>query len=582
MIGGLALLAWFGHGGVGLLSSTSDMFSQFRLQAATRMGYPITGPVLLLARPRTILEGGALLAAEPEIPDDDAAALSRSRRLIIDRSTIAIDIGSRSASGDVSVSELLRPLVARIVALDVQSLTLRDCVIKLVSKAGEPEILSNVDLQITPQRRGSASIVGQFTFIEQRLNLNATLAKPASGTADARWPLYGTISSSLFEARFDGSIAEEKGLRLIGAVDLTAPRLREIARWIGVGSPRAGNLEAMRLKGALDWTGGAMAFSNATLTLDGNEGVGAITITREAERTAVEGTLAFKQLDLKPYVTSTMIERTLLVPIFAATQPPTIASLLSSVDADLRISTDALVVPGISTGQGAIAITLKNGKLLADVAELAVEDGLFKGQMVVERIGTDPRYGLNGKLEGVQAGRLMQRTLGRNPLQGKADITVNLMTTGDTTSELITGLDGKANIVMREGGRLGFDLRALAQSARRSDLRGWQAGGASVTNFDELALALDVRRGVVHTTIVKAKSGAGAITGGGSINLPARGLDFVVGLGAGEPSPKAVATHHVLTLSGPWHLPHVTVEVRDDNAVRALQGAAPALSVDRK
>jgi AsmA protein len=202
--------------------------------------------------------------------------------------------------------------------------------------------------------------------------------------------------------------------------------------------------------------------------------------------------------------------------------------------------------------------------------------------MVVERIGTDPRYGLNGKLEGVQAGRLMQRTLGRNPLQGKADITVNLMTTGDTTSELITGLDGKANIVMREGGRLGFDLRALAQSARRSDLRGWQAGGASVTNFDELALALDVRRGVVHTTIVKAKSGAGAITGGGSINLPARGLDFVVGLGAGEPSPKAVATHHVLTLSGPWHLPHVTVEVRDDNAVRALQGAAPALSVDRK
>ncbi len=581
-VGGLVTLGWLVHSGVGWFGSTRDLLSQFRLQAATRMGYSISDPIQILARPRTVLESGAILAGEPEIPDD-ASALTRSRRVILDRPTIAIDAGSRHAPRDEFISELFRPLVDRIASLDVHSLTLRNGVIKLLPATGDPEILSDVDLQIVPVRRGSASISGQFTYLDQRLSLNLTLAKPVGAMADARWPLQGTVSSGLFDARFDGAIAEEKGLRLTGAVDLTAPRLREIARWIGIGSPRAGNLEALRLKGALDWTGGAMAFSNATLTLDGNEGVGAITITRQDQRTALEGTLAFKQLDLKPYIASAMIERTLLVPIFAATQPPAIASVLGSLDADLRISCDTLVIPGIATGQGAIAITLKNGKLLADVAELAVEDGIFKGHMVVERSDGDPRYRLNGKLEGVEAGRLLQRALGRNPLQGKADITMNLATVGDTMGELVSGLAGRANVVMREGGRLGLDLRTLAQSARRTDLRGWQAAGASVTNFEELALALDVRAGVVHTTIVKAKSGAGAITGGGSIDIPARGLDFVVGLGAGESSPKAVVTHHVLTLNGPWHLPRVTVEVRDDSAARSPPPAASsALPTDRR
>lgn len=579
-MGGAGLLAWTGN--VSWFGSTSDMLSQFRLQAAPRVGYSVAEPVQLLARPRTTLERAAIHAAEPEISDDDIAGMARSRRLIIDRPVIAIDIGARGVARDAVVSRILEPIVARIASLDMQSLTIRNGVIKLLSGSDEPDVLSDVDIQITPQRRSAAAIVGELTYLGQRLKLNLTMTKPAVSSTDNRWPIQGTISGSLLEVRFDGAIGEENGLRATGTVDLSVPRLREIARWIGVGSPRPGNLETMRLKGNLDWTGGAMAFSNATLTLDGNEGVGAITVTREAERTAVEGTLAFKQLDLKPYIVPAMVERTLLAPIFAATQPPAIASLLQSVDADLRISCETLVVPGLATGQGAVAITLKNGKLLADVAELAVEDGVFRGQLVVERVGADPRYGLNGKLEGVEAGRILQRTLGRNPLQGRADVTLSVGTIGDTADELLTGLGGKANLVMREGGRLGLDLRALAQSARRASQRGWQAAGTSMTGFDELALALEVRQGVVHTTIVKARSAAGAISGGGYVDLTGRALEFAVGLGPTDASGKSPAAQDVLVLSGPWQTPLVTVERREDGAHRPPAIHTPTPHIDRK
>jgi AsmA protein len=303
-------------------------------------------------------------------------------------------------------------------------------------------------------------------------------------------------------------------------------------------------------------------------------------VTRTGERTAVEGTLAFKQLNLKPYIVSAMVERTLLAPIFAATRPPAIASLLDNVDADLRISCDTLVIPGIETGQGAVAVTLKNGKLLADVAELAIEEGVFKGQFVVERAANDPRYGLSGKLEGVEAGRLLQRNLGRNPLQGRADITMNLTTVGDTSEELLSSLAGKALIEMRAGGRLGLDLKTLAQSAKRGDVRGWQAAGTSTTGLDGLGLRLDVQQGVVNATVLHAKSGTNTFGGSGSIDLPVQTLDVALSLGTTDPALRPTVSD-VLVLKGPWSSPSVRIEHHGDAHHRPPAVTAPATPANR-
>jgi AsmA protein len=580
VVGGIALVASLGYGSMTWVHTTSDMLAQFRLQAAPRVGYVLAEPVQLLARPRLVLESAAILSADAGADDDGPEVVGRARRLLLDRPVISIEVASSGPVGAASVKAALEPVIARIASLDVQSLVIRGGIVKMFSGSEEPETLTDVDIQITPQRRTSASVSGQLTYLGQRLSLSATLARPAASGTEYRWPIQAIVSGSLFETRFDGVLGEEKGLRVNGAVDISIPRLREIALWIGLGAPRAGNLEAMRLRGALDWTGGAMAFSKATLTLDGNEGLGAVSVTRSGDRTAVEGTLAFKQLNLKPYIVSTMVERTLLAPIFAATRPPAIASLLDNVDADLRISSEALVVPGVETGQAAVAITLKNGKLLADVAEVAIGEGVFKGQFAVERAGHDPRYALSGKLEGVEAGRLLQRALGRNPLQGRADITMSLTTVGDTAEELLASLGGKAQVEMRGGSRLGLDLRGLAQAARRGELKGWQTVGISTTGFDELALRLDAHQGVLRTTILQAKSGTGTIAGNGTIDLPRQVLDFALMLGTPDPSMRA-ASGDLLVLSGPWSAPSIRLGQRGEALQRLTPVTAPVLPAGR-
>lgn len=580
--GAAGVIAWSGVAGVSWLTSPGDIFAQFRLQAAPRAGLVLVEPVQLLARPRLVLESAAVHAADPAIDEDSSAAAVRSRRLVIDKPVISVDVGARGQSTEGTIADALEPIVARIASLDIQTLAIRNGLVRLISSARETELLTDVDVQITPHRRSSASISGQATFRGERLKINATMSKASVNGAENRWPLQATITGGLFEARFDGAMGEEKGLRLTGSLDFSAPRLREVARWIGLSLPSAGNLQALRLRGALDWTGGAMAFSTATLVLDGNEGVGTITIARASERTAVEGTLAFKRLDLTPYVNSTMVERTLLAPIFTVSQPPIIASLLDSLDADLRMSSDALVIPGIEAGQGAIAVTLKNGKLLADVAELAIEGGVFKGQLAVERLGSDPRYGLSGKLEGIEAGRLLQKALGRNPLQGRADIILSVATTGDTRDELLMALEGKGKIIMREGARLGLDVRTLVQLARKSNLRGWQSAGTAITNLDELSLMIDVNKGVLNSTIVNARSGTSTIFGGGYLDMPGRSMEFSLGLRTADPSSRLAAVSDVLLLSGPWQAPIVTLERSDEIVHRPPPALAPARPIDRK
>jgi hypothetical protein len=44
-LGGVSVLTWMGYGGVSWMASTGDMFAQFRLQAAPRIGEILAGRV---------------------------------------------------------------------------------------------------------------------------------------------------------------------------------------------------------------------------------------------------------------------------------------------------------------------------------------------------------------------------------------------------------------------------------------------------------------------------------------------------------------------------------------------------------
>ena len=119
------------------------------------------------------------------------------------------------------------------------------------------------------------------------------------------------------------------------------------------------------------------------MTLDGNEASGALVLNLAGDRPLIDGTLAFSALDLTPYVEAARSQSFLFDRQTASWSAFDLSFPDHSayVDADLRISAPKVALKGYGLGRGAATITVRSGKLLADIAELE----LYSGK--VERAG---------------------------------------------------------------------------------------------------------------------------------------------------------------------------------------------------
>src|SRR4029450_1012508 len=71
--------------------------------------------------------------------------------------------------------------------------------------------------------------------------------------------------------------------------------------------------------------------------------------------------------------------------------------LLRHVDADLRISAPKVAIKGYGLGRGAATITVRSGRLLADIAELELYSGKVGVQVSVNANELVSRYTVGGE-----------------------------------------------------------------------------------------------------------------------------------------------------------------------------------------
>lgn len=115
--------------------------------------------------------------------------------------------------------------------------------------------------------------------------------------------------------------------------------------------------------------------------------------------------------------------------------------------------------------------------------------------------------------------------LHRNPLQGRANITLSLTGTGHDTGDLLNTLSGKVGLTLSESGRLGLDLRALLYAAQRANVKGWAAAGKGQTALESLDARLQIENGVILSEQLHAKSASLSIAGSGRLSLVSKALD---------------------------------------------------------
>ena len=116
----------------------------------------------------------------------------------------------------------------------------------------------------------------------------------------ARIPLRAQLASDIITARFDGEAALGGSTDAVGEINVHTTSLAEAADWldldIGAGHPLIG--AATGLSGQIALSGETMALSSGEVSIGGQVAQAALTLKRGDGLPHLEGTLAFRWLDL--------------------------------------------------------------------------------------------------------------------------------------------------------------------------------------------------------------------------------------------------------------------------------------------
>ena len=527
------------------------------LHAGGRDAVMVTTPVRLSLAPSVVLEAG--LVYDPDSVTTRARDAAAIGRIAIDGPVVRVATMAAAASQE-AVEEALPLILSQLSALAFEKLQVRRGTLLVVSQDGSREAITDFTAEVISNRKGSFTGKGNATYRGMAIALDAAWSSPADAKAPQRIPIKLTLKSSMLDAGIEGHLGVTDGLRLQGIAEVSAQKPRDVARWFGIAVPSGVEPKSGSLKGTLDWGSGTLTFSRATVSLDGNEGTGALSLNIAQTPPSIEGTLAFQSLNLTQYAVPALTLASMWPLGFSPGEEESSTSLLTRFNADLRVSAGKVsLLPHVQTGRAAAAIAVKDGKLMADVAELEVEGGSFGGQITADMSGLMARYAVSGKLENIDAGRSLSGLLHRNPLQGRANITLNLTGSGNDTGDLVKSLSGKVGFALSEGGRLGLDLRALLYAAQRSEVKGWAAAGKGQTALELLDARLQIENGVVMSEQLHAKSAGLSIAGSGRLHLDSKALDLALLL-TNATGDRAPTSGDTMLITGNWLEPTIRVE----------------------
>lgn len=537
--------------------------------AASSDSYSLSTPVRLLEAPVIALESGTLsmppgrtgLARSGEV----IAMLitGSSARMTLENATFTADFSTSEATFSQGMAEGgIAPFVAAFQKLQFDALAVRDSVIRIRMSDGSTLVLDDLTADVTAKPNGVVRAAGSFAFRGEKVAFDTTLGTKLDAQSGSR-PITASLDAPLLRASLDGYFMMGESPRLISPeAQLSIPDVRRAARWLGAGWPPGAGFENFQAAGQLEWVNRTVAFQKARLQMDGNEATGTLSVSFSGVRPAVDGTLGLKTLDVSKYLgaraASGKASDESLLSLMSATSGLEFP-LIQIVDADLRISSDSVVVSGVTIGKSAATVSLKGGKMLADFAELEIDDGTRGGgQLRIDANGPQPSYEIHGKLESLDLGRAAQAIFGHPTIQGRGDVVVDISAAGNTGATLLGSLAGKLCVTLTEGGSLGLDVDQLAAATSSPQKAGaWHAASSDAMPIDTLEARFAVAKGIIRTESAQAVAGSRAVKADGVIDLPTRRLDLELAIGDRETAADGAKSlkRDVIDMHGPWTEP---------------------------
>lgn len=436
------------------------------------------------------------------------------------------------------------------------------------ARGGASYDVSDIDARLSfPDLDHPFKFDGSLVWNGQKIALTAEVANPHALSGGGRSAVGLGFRSAPLAGVIKGTASGVSPVKFDGTLSVSSPSVRNLIAWAGKKPPTPGNaLGPLSISGKLAADGAKIAFTDATYKLDALQAKGDLSVDNTGHVPYVKATLATNVLDLNPYLASAA--KATPGPGKAAPKAPASAaqgwstepidvSALKAANADLALTADGLIVRDIKLGKSALGISLKDGKLTVDLKELALYQGAGTGRLTIDGSGRVPIAALDLHLKNVQAEPLLKDTMGLDAVRGTAIADVTLNATGASQRDLISALDGKGAIRLRNGAIRGFDLGAMLRNIGDA-FSSAKGGGGDETTFADASATFTIARGLARNDDLILQAPFFRATGKGTANLPERTVNYrvepkVVASGSGQSGSKdALGVAVPVVIKGRW------------------------------
>jgi len=476
---------------------------------------------------------------------------------------------------------------------------------------GDVDVRTALDGMEQPMRaRGSVRYAGE------RVELEAEFTRPGALIRGQSTPVSLDIEGDLIEAEFRGQTLASSG-ELSGLVKAHGPSLRRLTAWLG--SPIQGGVgfERFAVQGRLQIGGGAYNFSNAGFAIDMLRGRGDFVLSERNERPYLSGRLELFDFDFNPYLTGrqppqldedqiiaaaaapatapaqsagaeTPVSTTPTAEIAAVEAPsraldvrsapseqPIDFSGMRAFDADIELTTAAVLVQRMRIDSSRANLVLNEGYLAATLHNLRLYGGSGRGRFEVDARQPMARIVQDLAFSNLDARRFLTDAINYPNIEGRAEVALNLRTEGRTQTEMLAALDGRSHIEVISGTLHGVDLGGVATTIRNA-LRGELIAPEARSPFEGMSATFAISNGVFASDDLSFNTDDLRIPGIGLIDVPQRRLDMRL-----APRSPRGGVVFPFAIRGPWSQLTYNADM-SDRAQREILARVRAVEADQR
>jgi AsmA protein len=381
---------------------------------------------------------------------------------------------------------------------------------------------------------GSAIWRGEAVEVTASLDQPAALAQPGSTSG-----VVLSIQGAPLRLQFDGTVSPgssgENALpwQASGSLALASPSMRRAASWLGSDFGAGSTFGAFRLDAAMNLVGLAIDLTDASLSLDGNDAEGVLTLDLDGYETAdgergrpsIQGTLDFDRLDLSAYLDT-------IRPTTTAEEPgdwrflPVPNVFASPMDIDVRFATREVLTSQFTLGETAGSVLLSDGQMVVGIGESLAYGGALRGSLTLAQTGESFTAGIDLSAAALQLRPFLSAFQDDPRLSGTLEMQAMASGEGETLAELLETMVGDAAIGVENAVVNGLDIDALGASFVDGSFEFSSFAFGGETSMETLSATLYARDGYLQASDIAMATERVSVTMGGQSEIANRTLNL--------------------------------------------------------